>query len=544
MRRTAAVLLFCSLLFFARTARAVVTTDLNSTTPQQLAQTLAGSGITVTNVRFTGAKVAGGTFTGGVADGLGIESGVILSSGDVANAVGPNTNDGISTANGTPGDADLDAIVGAGHTTFDAAVLEFDFVPTQGTVSFQYVFASDEYNEFVGQFNDVFAFFVDGQNVALVPGTSTPVAINTVNLTANSFFYRNNDPSDLGIPTPFGTQFDGFTAVLTATATLTPNVSHHIKLVIADTDDDILDSAVFLRASSFTTCTVPGQPPSAQIAVAGNPGAPVTGIDFLDLSWAAQAPPPAFYFWALNGVAAQTTATSVPNQPPTGSNDPIVLQVRAACSETVFSPATEVTVSPSPPQASFSASSPVGVGTDVLFTDTSTPAATSVLWIFGDGAISDQQSVTHRYDAAGRYTAWLFASNGAGFDSRSQEIDVVPAAPVRMSLEHSRRAFESNGSGRQSLAGVQIRPGGEHWLHVRSLEASESAIAFLRFRDADGRLVAQRSLYVAPGQDAVYDLTAYGHTGVYTLEIVSMQAVAASVVGREERARVTRRVER
>ena len=544
MRRMVPVLVFCSLLFVARTARSVVTTDLNSTTPQQLAQTLAGSGITVTNVRFTGANVAGGTFTGGVADGLAIESGVILSSGNVANAVGPNTNDGISTANGTPGDADLNVIVGTGHTTFDAAVLEFDFVPTQGTVSFQYVFASEEYNEFVGQFNDVFAFFVDGKNVALVPGTSTPVAINTVNLTTNSSFYRNNDPSDLGIPTPFGTQFDGFTIVLTATATLTPNVSHHIKLVIADTDDDILDSAVFLQASSFSTCTVPNPPPSAQIAVAGNPGAPVTGIDFLDLTWTAPTPPPAFYFWALNGVPQQTTATSVLNVPPTGSNDPIILQVRAACSETVFSSVTEVTVSPSPPQASFTASSPVGVGVDVLFTDTSTPAATSVLWIFGDGAISDQHSVTHRYDAAGRYTAWLFASNGAGFDSQFQEIDVVAGAPVRMSLETSRREFEPKGWGRQSLTGVRIREDGERWLHVRSLEASERAIAFLRFLDADGNLVAERSLYVAPGQDATFDLTAYGHTGIYTLEIVSMQAVAASVVGRAERARVTRRVQR
>ncbi len=79
---------------------------------------------------------------------------------------------------------------------------------------------------------------------------------------------------------------------------------------------------------------------------------------------------------------------------------------------------------------------------------------------------------------------------------------------------------------------------------MRSLEASERAIAFLRFLDADGNLVAQRSLYVAPGQDAAFDLTAYGHTGVYTLEIVSMQAVAASVVGRAEQARVTRRVQR
>jgi hypothetical protein len=243
------------LFLIARPSLSVTTTDLNSTTPQQLAQMLAGSGVLISNVTFTGANVAGGTFTGGLADGLGLDSGVILSSGNIANAVGPNTNDGITTSNGTPGDATLNAIVGAGHTTFDAAVLEFDFVPATSNVSFRYVFASEEYNEFVGAFNDVFAFVIDGQNVALIPATSTPVAINTVNLTTNSSFYRNNDPSDLGIPTPFGTQFDGFTVVLTASATLTPGVTHHIKLVIADTDDGILDSAVFLQAGSFV-----GQP--------------------------------------------------------------------------------------------------------------------------------------------------------------------------------------------------------------------------------------------------------------------------------------------
>jgi uncharacterized repeat protein (TIGR01451 family) len=250
-----AVVLVSSLLLFlaARPSLSVTTVDLNSTTPQQLAQLLAGPGVVVSNVTFTGANVAGGSFTGGVADGLGIESGVILSSGNIASAAGPNLDDGVTAINKTPGDPNLNVIVGETHTTFDAAVLEFDFVPSSNTVSFRYVFASDEYNEFVGEFNDVFAFFIDGQNVALIPSTSTPVAINTVNLQTNSAFYRNNDPSDLGIPTPFGTQFDGFTTVLTATATLTPNVSHHIKLAIADTDDDVLDSAVFLQAASFVS---------------------------------------------------------------------------------------------------------------------------------------------------------------------------------------------------------------------------------------------------------------------------------------------------
>jgi hypothetical protein len=254
-RKVAVLVSYLLLLLPARPSLAVSTTNLNSTTPLALAQTLAGPGITVSNVTFTGANVAGGSFTGGIADGIGIASGVILSSGNIASAAGPNLADDTTTDNGTAGDADLNVIV-APQTTHDAAVLQFDFVPTSSTVNFRYVFGSEEYNEFVGsQFNDVFAFYIDGVNVALLPGTSTAVAINTVNLTTNSSFYHNNEPSSLGIPTPFGTSFDGFTTVLTATVTLTPNVSHHIKLVVADTSDSILDSAVFLEAASFVAAT-------------------------------------------------------------------------------------------------------------------------------------------------------------------------------------------------------------------------------------------------------------------------------------------------
>jgi uncharacterized repeat protein (TIGR01451 family) len=250
MMRKTAVLSFSLLLFGAGAARSISTTNLNSTTPQQLAQQLAGPGVTVSNVTFTGANIAGGSFTGGLADGLGIDNGVMLSSGDIAKGIGPNDQEGAGTCNKTPGDPDLDAILNQQGATQDAAVLEFDFVPASSNVSFRYVFASEEYNEFVGSINDIFAFFIDGQNVALIPNTSTPVSINTVNLNSNSSFYRNNS-TDLGIPTPFGTQFDGFTTVLTAQKTLTANTSHHIKLVIADQSDCILDSAVFLQTGSF-----------------------------------------------------------------------------------------------------------------------------------------------------------------------------------------------------------------------------------------------------------------------------------------------------
>jgi uncharacterized repeat protein (TIGR01451 family) len=256
MRGKAGALVSGLLFFFcAQVAYPITVTNLSQVTPQQLAQLLAGPGVTVSNVTYTGATIAAGTFSGGLADGIGIESGVTLSSGDIAVGIGPNDADGAGACNEGPGDPDLDVLLGETGFSEDATVLEFDFVPATSNVSFRYVFASEEYNEYVGLINDIFAFFIDGQNVALIPGTSTPVSINTVNLQSNSTFYRNNDPSDLGMPTPFGTQFDGFTTVLTAMRTLTPNVSHHIKLVIADNSDCILDSAVFLQAGSFV-----GQP--------------------------------------------------------------------------------------------------------------------------------------------------------------------------------------------------------------------------------------------------------------------------------------------
>ena len=191
---------------------------------------------------------------------IGFDSGIVLSSGQAADVVGPNTSEGTSTEFGTPGDTDLNAIV-APDQTFDASVLEFDFVPTTNQIQFQYVFGSEEYNEFVGEFNDVFAFFVNGVNSATIPGTNPPVAvsINTIN-GGNPFgtnpshadLFRNNSTNDPGPPT-IDTQLDGITTVLTCTATVKANQTNHLKLAVADTADEALDTAVFLKATSFST---------------------------------------------------------------------------------------------------------------------------------------------------------------------------------------------------------------------------------------------------------------------------------------------------
>jgi hypothetical protein len=84
-----------------------------------------------------------------------------------------------------------------GFGTNDAAILEFDFIAEAGTISFLYVFASEEYNEFVNLgFSDVFGVFLDGTNISLIPGSQTPVSIDTVNNGGNSAFYNDNDFDD------------------------------------------------------------------------------------------------------------------------------------------------------------------------------------------------------------------------------------------------------------------------------------------------------------------------------------------------------------
>lgn len=243
-------LMVAAILLIAASAGAVTTKDMASggVTAEDVVKTLTGAGVTISNVKITGAQKAIGTFAGGAADGFGIDTGVILSSGDIATAVGPNNSEGTSGSMGSPGDAGLDELVKPLKTR-DAIILEFDAVTAGSAFSIKYIFASEEYKEYVGsKFNDVFAFFVDGQNIALIPGTVDPVAVNAVNFKTNSGMYKDNPAGSNN----YGTSFDGFTAELTAVATVSPETLHHIKLAIADTSDSILDSAVFLAQGGIS----------------------------------------------------------------------------------------------------------------------------------------------------------------------------------------------------------------------------------------------------------------------------------------------------
>ena len=190
---------------------------------------LLGSGVTVSNITFNGNPAAIGEFDGSNTN-IGLNEGVIITTGTVFNQGtdgphGPNNVPDGGTDNNAPGNALLTSLIGA--PTFNAAVLEFDFVPYSNSVAFNYVFGSEEYEEYVGStFNDVFAFYIIGPgypsptNIALLPNNQ-PVAINNVHnavsnqfgnfAAANSQFYVNNANGAT-------IQYDGFTQVLTAEA--------------------------------------------------------------------------------------------------------------------------------------------------------------------------------------------------------------------------------------------------------------------------------------------------------------------------------------
>ena len=258
----------------------------NTLTPAQIVQqVLLGPGVTASNIQFFGDPDQIGTFLG-INSNIGLSSGMIMCSGDISVAVGPNVQGGASLGGGNfgVGDPDLDLII-APITTNDRAVLEFDFVPTGDSVKFNFVFASEEYNEYVcGTVNDVFAFFLSGPglsgpytnnatNIALIPGTNVPVQINSVNngtvgingtlanCVAADPNWQNNNVFFTDNTNGTSIEFDGFTVVLTALAQVICGQTYHIKIALADAGDTVFDSGVFIEAGSFqsNSVTVVGQ---------------------------------------------------------------------------------------------------------------------------------------------------------------------------------------------------------------------------------------------------------------------------------------------
>ena len=194
------------------------------------------------------------------------ENGLIMTSGDVANAAGPESGVLVDGDYAWPGDGDLEAFIpglNAGDTN-NASIIEFEFVPVSNSMSFDFIFAAEEYGTFQCTFTDAFAFLLtdssgNTSNLAIVPGTDDPISVLTVRddqyngscESVNAEWFANYyGPGGLP-PLTSPTNFIGHTEVMTATATVIPNEVYTIKLVVADDGDTIYDSAVFIDGGSF-----------------------------------------------------------------------------------------------------------------------------------------------------------------------------------------------------------------------------------------------------------------------------------------------------
>lgn len=240
------LLVFC--LFFCSTLSAQLALNVNNSA-NELAQKIVGPGYRVSNAKLIAPNGSIGTFKN-QGSNIGISDGILLSTGLINIAKGPNDLNSAGFNHGASGDLDL-SILSNDSATYDGVSLEFDLVPACSTLSIEYVFASEEYNEYVGEeFNDVFAFFISGpgingvQNIALVPGTNLPININNINAGVNSSYFVNN-ASGTSI------QYDGFTKPILAKANVIACQTYHLKIVIADCMDGIFDSAIFIKGETI-----------------------------------------------------------------------------------------------------------------------------------------------------------------------------------------------------------------------------------------------------------------------------------------------------
>ncbi len=269
------------LLFFTFSSFAQI--EVSDATAEEMIETLVGEGVVISNLVINCPEVSYGTFKG--TSNMGIDEGIILTSGDAKLAEGPNNEEGAFLNNFSwVDDDDLQALI-PNYDIMDACVIEFDFTPEGDSLSFKYVFGSEEYPEFLeGDFNDVFGFFVSGPgidgefsdgavNLAVVPGTNLPVSIQTINNgpvklemdstftdgpCVNCEFFISNGNGDNFFNEPWFfdasfIQYNGFTTILTAGIKLTPGETYHMKLAISDAGDSTYDTGVFLEGKSFTT---------------------------------------------------------------------------------------------------------------------------------------------------------------------------------------------------------------------------------------------------------------------------------------------------
>jgi gliding motility-associated-like protein len=243
-----------------------ITVDQNLTANQLVQNILINnpcaniSNVSVTTWDFGNGKSFGRFTSGGSA--FPFAEGVLLTTGRATSAIGPNNAITSEGPTNWQGDGDLEDALNIGQSSVNATVLEFDFLPLSNKISFDYIFSSEQYllNGTQNQcnFTDGFVFLLKKANtsetyinLAVVPGTTTPVRVNTVRGPGSICPPSNPQFFDAFNGVNHPTNYNGQTKILSAKATVVPGTLYHIKLVVADQGNNLYDSAIFLGAGSF-----------------------------------------------------------------------------------------------------------------------------------------------------------------------------------------------------------------------------------------------------------------------------------------------------
>lgn len=314
MKKIYYLILLLSSTIFSQT----ITVDDSGYTPSDLVTLLLGNSCTeVSNINVSSTQSVayfnqnGSTFP--------ISEGIIIRNGQAVLTQGLYNNTNLSTQINTNGDAYLQTISnnsGQSAGITDVAFLEFDFIPLSNNFSFNFLFASNEYGQYQCGFSDVFAFELINlstsvsTNLAVIPGTSTPVTVKDIRNSANNPSCSSANPSFFGVynvtnPPASTLNMRGHTIVMNASSAVIPNTSYRIRLVIGDYNDSGFDSAVFLAAGSFETTLDLG---ADQIICAGDSYTLDTNLDNTYT-----------YQWFINGgpIAGATNSTYNVTQPGT-----------------------------------------------------------------------------------------------------------------------------------------------------------------------------------------------------------------------------------
>jgi gliding motility-associated-like protein len=440
--------IFIGFLLLSNNFLSQVTVTNNQTVAWYVQNVLLGANVTVSNITYNGSAAnANNTAVTSVGqltnpgNQIGIANGFIMASGDATLAAQLNNGGGVSLGNTNPqnsgNDAQLQSLVSG--TQFDKCIVEFDFVPLGDTLKFNYVFASEEYPEFVcSGFNDVFGFFVSGPNpgggsytnfnVARVPSslnpltyTNTPVAINTINpgvagSSGTASTCASIDPNwssysiyYVGNPTNGPYQYDGRTVPLPAVLPVICGQSYHIKLAIADLGDAGWDSGVILEAGSFASNGIDLDGVSA-------PGDVVLCTTDLTLDFTGATDPSYTHFWNFgDGVGTSTQPNPSYTFLDTGYYEVMyVASIGSGICGTTDTLYFDVTLS-YPEQFNAQFNIPTidpcdGVDSllvSLAFTGT---GADSIVWNMGNGdVITDVTSINYYYTTQGIYTISMTA---------------------------------------------------------------------------------------------------------------------------------------